>query len=234
MSIQRNTDERPLDTFESALLGQLTAVVDERATQTAMSPSRRLAKRPVRWAAAAAAAAAGTAAFLVLPSGNAAYAVDSDSSGSVTVTINQLEGADALEAALAAKGITADVTYPAVGKQCAPGRYTEAPRDGSGPPSEANSFKSSGGPDGFTMTIPKNAIKPGQTLVLESVWPNSQTWMVKVGIASGAVGACQPIDAEEIVTVPPGTPLPTGGGSDVQPSVEPGDTATPTAFATAK
>ena len=77
MSIQRNTDERPLDTFESALLGQLTAVVDERATQAATSPARRLTSRPARWSAAVAAAAAGTAALLVLPGGaTPAYAVD--------------------------------------------------------------------------------------------------------------------------------------------------------------
>ena len=43
MSIQRSTDDRPLDTFESALLGQLTAVVDERATQV---QHRRRALRP--------------------------------------------------------------------------------------------------------------------------------------------------------------------------------------------
>ena len=94
MSIQRNTDERPLDTFESALLGQLTAVVDERATQAATSPSRRLTSRPARWSAAVAAAAAGTVALLVLPGGaTPAYAVDTDSSGSVTIRINQLAAA---------------------------------------------------------------------------------------------------------------------------------------------
>ena len=61
---------------------------------------------------------------------NPAYAVESDSSRSVTVTINQFADASALKDALAAKGITADVTYPGVGKQCAAGRFTEAPAAG--------------------------------------------------------------------------------------------------------
>ena len=131
MSTHRSTDARPLDTFETALLGQLTAVVDERAVQASTTPSRRLTGRPARWAAAVAAAAVGTAALLVLPGGTTpAYAVESDSSGSVTVTINQLADASALKDALAEKGITADVTYPGVGKQYAAGRFTEAPAAG--------------------------------------------------------------------------------------------------------
>lgn len=67
MSIQRNTDERPLDTFESALLGQLTAVVDERATQAAafaLAPTDQSTGPLVGHVAAA---AAGTVALLVLP-----------------------------------------------------------------------------------------------------------------------------------------------------------------------
>ncbi|HQH08938.1 MAG TPA: hypothetical protein PK428_14100 [Phycicoccus sp.] len=217
MSTHPSTDQRPLDTFETALLGQLTAVVDERAAQVTTSPSRRLTGRPARWAAAVAAAAAGTAALLVLPGGaTPAYAVESDSSGSVTVTINQLADASALKDALAAKGITADVTYPGVGKQCAAGRFTEAPAAG-GPPSEANAFKSSVGSGGFSMTIPKNMIQPGQTLVLESVWPDSQSWMVKVAIANGPVGACQLVDADPMF-MPPAGPAPAGGSNEVEPT----------------
>jgi len=217
MSIQRSTDDRPLDTFESALLGQLTAVVDERATQAATSPSRRLTSRPARWSAAVAAAAAGTVALLVLPGGaTPAYAVDTDSSGSVTIRINQLADANALKDALAAKGITADVTYPGVGKQCAAGRFTEAPPIG-GTPSEANAFQMSGGSAGFTMTVPKNMIKSGQTLVLESIWPDNQTWMVKSAIADGPVGACQLVDADQIIT-PPAGGSPAGGSNAVEPT----------------
>ena len=218
MSIQRNTDERPLDTFESALLGQLTAVVDERATQAATSPSRRLTSRPARWSAAVAAAAAGTVALLVLPGGaTPAYAVDTDSSGSVTITINQLADANSLKEALAAKGITADVTYPGVGKQCAAGRFTEAPSTGSTPPAGSSSIQASAGTAGFTMTVPKDMLQPGQTLVMESVWPDNQTWMVKAAIANGPVGACQLVDADQIVTPPPGS-SPAGGLNGVEPT----------------
>ena len=218
MSIQRNTDERPLDTFESALLGQLTAVVDERATQAATSPSRRLTSRPARWSAAVAAAAAGTAALLVLPGGaTPAYAVESDSSGSVTITINQLADANALKDALAAKGIIADVTYPGVGKQCAAGRFTEANSGGLPQVSGSSSIQASAGTAGFTMTVSKDMIQPGQTLVLESIWPDNQTWMVKAAIASGPVGACQLVDADQIITPPDGS-SPAGGLNGVEPT----------------
>ena len=219
MSIHRTTDEPPLDTFESALLDQLTAVVDERAT----SPSRRRISRPARWSAAAAAAAAGVAAVFVLPGGTPAYAVQTDSSGSVTITINELADASALKDALAAKGITADVTYPGVGKQCAPGRFTEAPNAGLPQLSGSAAFTASAGNDGFAMTIPKELIKPDQTLVLESVWPDSTTWMIKVAMAEGSVGPCQLVDADQIITSPEGSPpadVPMGGE--------------PTAFATAE
>ena len=218
MSIQRNTDERPLDTFESALLGQLTAVVDERATQAATSPARRLTSRPARWSAAVAAAAAGTAALLVLPGGaTPAYAVDTDSSGSVTITINQLADANSLKEALAAKGITADVTYPGVGKQCAAGRFTEANSGGLPQVSGSSSIQASAGVAGFAMTLPKNMIQPGQTLVLESVWPDNRAGMVKSAIADGPVGACQLVDADPIF-MPPAGGSPAGGANGVEPT----------------
>ena len=218
MSTHRSTDARPLDTFETALLGQLTAVVDERAAQASTTPSRRLTGRPARWAAAVAAAAAGTAALLVLPGGTTpAYAVEADSSGSVTVTINQLADASALKDALAAKGITADVTYPGVGKQCAAGRFTEANSGGLPQVSGSSSIQASAGVAGFAMTLPKNMIQPGQTLVLESVWPDSQSWMVKVAIANGPVGACHLVDADPMF-MPPAGPAPAGGSNAVEPT----------------
>ena len=91
----------------------------------------------------------------------------------------------------------------------------EAPAAG-GPPSEANAFKSSVGSGGFSMTIPKNMIQPGQTLVLESVWPDSQSWMVKVAIANGPVGACHLVDADPRFM--PAGPAPAGGSNGVEPT----------------
>ncbi|NMD35226.1 MAG: hypothetical protein GYA73_05015, partial [Planctomycetes bacterium] len=79
----------------------------------------------------------------------------------------------------------------------------EAPAAG-GTPSEASAFNSSVGSGGFSMTIPKNMIRPGQTLVLESVWPDSQSWMVKAAIADGPVGACQLVDADPMFMPPAG------------------------------
>ena len=103
-------------------------------------------------------------ALLVLPGGaTPAYAVDTDSSGSVTITINQLADANSLKEALAAQGITADVTYPGVGKQCAAGRFTEAPSTGSTPPAGSSSIQASAGTAGFTMTVSKDMIPVSYT-----------------------------------------------------------------------
>ena len=65
------------------------------------------------------------------------------------------------------------------------------------------------------MTVPKDMLQPGQTLVMESVWPDNQTWMVKAAIANGPVGACQLVDADQIVTPPPGS-SPAGGLNGVE------------------
>jgi hypothetical protein len=67
------------------------------------------------------------------------------------------------------------------------------------------------------MTLPKNMIQPGQTLVLESVWPDNQTWMVKSAIADGPVGACQLVDADPIF-MPPAGGSPAGGANGVEPT----------------
>jgi hypothetical protein len=65
------------------------------------------------------------------------------------------------------------------------------------------------------MTVPKNMIKSGQTLVLESIWPDNQTWIVVAAIANGPVGACQLVDAGQFVT-PPAGDSPTGGSNGVE------------------
>jgi hypothetical protein len=100
-----------LDTFEQSLLTELRQHVA--ADSTSRTPSHR------RWtigvAAGGLAAAATTAIALSLGTGligsSAAYAVEAESDGDLVVTIHDLSDATGLEQALAAKGVSADVTY---------------------------------------------------------------------------------------------------------------------------
>lgn len=102
-----------LDTFEQSLLSELRQHV---ATRASARPASR--KRwTVRIAATALATGGAATAALIVGTGvvgsSAAYAVESASNGDVVVTIHNLRDAAALERALAAKGVKADVRYAA-------------------------------------------------------------------------------------------------------------------------
>jgi hypothetical protein len=100
-----------LDTFEQSLLGEL------RRNVAARTPDRSVARRRtgVRLAVGGLAAAGAATVAVVLGSvvlgPEAAYAVDPQPDGDVVVTIHDLADAAGLEAALAAEGIHAHVTY---------------------------------------------------------------------------------------------------------------------------
>jgi hypothetical protein len=104
-----------LDTFEQSLLNELREHVVTRAAGRA-TPRRR---RSVGLAAgglaagglAVAAAALSIATNVVGPS--AAYAVESEPNGDVVVTVHDLSDAGGLQGALAAKGISASISYVA-------------------------------------------------------------------------------------------------------------------------
>ena len=99
------TTRAPLDTFETALLGELREHVAARSTtSTAPTPWRR------RLAVAVAVAATAVGGLALRP--DPAFAVDAKD-GDIVVTISSLEDADGLEEALANKGVTADVDYEA-------------------------------------------------------------------------------------------------------------------------
>jgi hypothetical protein len=104
-----------LDSFESALLGELRAEVT-RAASVTQSP-RRGTRRWLRpGLAALAATAAGTAVVIGLgvgPGSAPAYAVSHDASGDIVVTVHELRDAAGLESALRADGIDAEVTFDA-------------------------------------------------------------------------------------------------------------------------
>jgi hypothetical protein len=58
--------------------------------------------------------------------GTPAYALTDNADGSITVKINEFRDPDRLERDLARRGVRADVSYVAPGKQCAFGRFTSA------------------------------------------------------------------------------------------------------------
>lgn len=181
---------RQLNTFESALLTELRDEVEARAAaEPAPAPAPVRAPRTRRrWAAvggvlgAAGAAAAG--AFVLSPT--PAFSVTEGNGGTITVEVNRLEGASALERALAEHGVTADVTYLEPEQQCAQGRY--AAKDVPG-------LSLSVGDEWFVVEIPPGAVVEGDTFVLSAaVRPhadgNGQTSSVDFGIATGAVSDC--------------------------------------------
>lgn len=102
-----NIHPSELDHFETTLLRELRTHVADRS-------SRRRSVR--RRAAGAAIAAAAAAAVVVTGVGGGvtaspAYAVEHAPDGDVVVTINRLEDAAGLEAALATQGVDAEVSY---------------------------------------------------------------------------------------------------------------------------
>jgi hypothetical protein len=118
-------------TFEDRLLDQLRHVVTE---NPAPAPARpRAGRRRLALSGAGLTTAAAAAVVLVTSGGvspERAYAVDEQSNGSVSVTINDLRDAEGLQRKLRAAGIPADVLYVAHPKVCAPG---EGPQPGQGP-----------------------------------------------------------------------------------------------------
>jgi hypothetical protein len=186
-----------LDTYETALLAELRAVV---AGRPAPAPPRRSWNR--RWLLVPVGITAATVtALLVLPGTGPepAYAVTVDGDGEVHVRVHSLADAQGLERALEQQGIAADVTYLADDTECAPGRFDEAPN-------ASGSFRFSMG-DGYGYSIDMDAgvVRDGETLVI-SASRTSPTGdpdgdgvsdeggaTVSVGVASGTVGACVPV-----------------------------------------
>lgn len=114
-----------LDNFESALLSELRTHVAERAAH-APSSRRPLKRRMTALAAAVAAATAVLVGSLVLHP-DAAFAVERQPNGDVVITIDRLPEPEALERALADKGVDAEVSYDATA------RMPSDLDDGSGP-----------------------------------------------------------------------------------------------------
>ena len=122
------TEQHERDTYEERLLSELRAYVAERprsGTPVAVERRRRLPK--VALAGVAAAAVAGG---VVVATGgdtaSAAYAVEPQGDGSVTVEIRKLEDAEGLQSKLREAGVPAVVKYLPIGKSCKEGWFEPA------------------------------------------------------------------------------------------------------------
>lgn len=181
------TSQRPLDSFESALLSELRDVV---ATRTPTDIPHRTLRRPaLRWAGVAAAAAVVATALQLGPGRGAspAYAVTDDPDGAVIVTVSRLEDGSGLQEALQAKGINARVDYVPDGKMCDPTRLTEAALS-----SGRGLISVQMDAHGTTFTIPRGLLGATETLVLEAMVTADpgNTIGMRATIAQGPVGAC--------------------------------------------
>jgi hypothetical protein len=104
--------------FEENLLAELREVVAEQAEAPRPARPRR---RLVLATAGAGLVAAGLVVGIPAMTGDrapAAHAVTSNPDGTVTITVNRLEDPEGLERELAARGITADVSFAPPGKTC--------------------------------------------------------------------------------------------------------------------
>lgn len=189
-----NRDDVQLDGFETRLLTELRAEVDARAIHaepvtlpTAKPRHRRLWYVPVTGAAAAAAVAIALVVTVARPT--PAYAVTGRNGEEITVTVNRLEGAGALQAALRERGVSSDIQYLPMDTQCLPGRYTAIDTPG---------LSLQVGGDLFKVTIPAVAVGAGDTFVLSaSVTPTDGgvRAIVHFDVAQGAVAQCQVVPA---------------------------------------
>lgn len=178
-----------LDAFEQRLLAELKAVA---AAQGETGPrvlgSARRREHHGRWylptAGVAVAAAVGIAVVAVNTRPMPAYAVSGGNGKQVTVQVNRLEGADALERALRKRGIAANITYLAPGRACAPGRYLELRTPG---------LTLSVSAARFTVIIPPGAVPDDGTFVLSAaVRPldHGVQAAVEFGVTRGVVAPC--------------------------------------------
>ena len=127
----RHHQDPPTAGFEDRLLGELRALVAERGVAEAEASTGTPAwRRAPRLALAGAAVTATVAAALIVSAGggdtSAAYAVEPQPEGMVSVEIRSLEDEKGLEEALGEVGIPASVTYLAAGTACKEPRFRPA------------------------------------------------------------------------------------------------------------
>lgn len=202
-----NQQQRPETEFARRLRAELTTIVAERAAQAAQTTTNAATRsawrrRDPRLALAGAAVTAlVVVALIVSASGSdtsAAFAVEAQPEGQVSVEIRSLEDAKGLEEALDEAGVPASVNYLATGMACKQPRFRPAPwPDGARAITMAR--VTGDGPFAFSgplhFSISDDAVEPGQTLVITASASADGLFSVgtKVEIAEGAVAPCEPV-----------------------------------------
>lgn len=197
--------------FARRLRAELTTIVANRAAAqaaqtTTSAPTTRsvwLLGDPRFALASVAVIVLAAVALIVSASGgdtSAAFAVEAEAEGEVSVEIRSLEDAKGLEEALGAAGVPASVNYLAPGMTCKEPRFQPAPwPDGARAISMAR--VTGDGPFAFSgplrFSISGDAVGPNQTLVITASASADGLFGVgtKVEIAEGAVAPCEPVPA---------------------------------------
>lgn len=222
--------QMPSTNFEERLLAELRAVVVERGAEEAASASASADPPARRWApklalGTGAVCAAAAAALIVTGGGGgttSAYAVEPQANGDVSVEIRSLKDADGLEQALQKAGIPADVNYLATGMACREPRFQPAtawaPDGGTAPGAgKVTSSLSQASGGGATFTISRDAVGPGETLVLTAApGPGGAGDSLSMEVAEGAVAACRAVPAP--ASEPADTPENAPGGAAEGPT----------------
>lgn len=145
---------------------------------------------------AGAAAAAIAIVVLIFSAGGsntqAAFAIEPQPEGAVSVEIRSFEDASGLESALGEVGIPASVTYLPSGTACKEPRFRAAPWP-AGSRSVVTGPESGEGP--FVFRVSREAVAPGQTLVVTASPKAEAITSVHVDLAEGAVAPCEPVQA---------------------------------------
>jgi len=196
----------PETRFERRLRADLESFVAERgAEQAARTVASELPakaawrRRGPRLGLATVAAAAVATGVLVVSAGGgdtpAAFAVELQPQGKVSVEVSSLEDPVGLEKALEEAGIPASVTYLASGTVCKEPRFQAAPSTAGEGGALISGPTGGGGPLDFT--IGRGDVGPGQTLVV-TAWPGPGVLLLggaQVKVAEGTVAPCEPVPA---------------------------------------
>lgn len=205
-----NGQQNPETGFARRLRAELKSVVAERgAEQAVRTATSELRTKPAwrrrgpRVGLAGAAVAAVAAVVLIAGAGGggtpAAFAVETQPEGKISVEVLSLEDPAGLETALEEAGVSASVSYLESGMTCKEPRFEVASSaDGHGLVAGPGAIISGplGGEGSLTFTIDRDEVEPGQTFVL-TAWPRPGMLLgdAEVKVAEGTVASCEPVPA---------------------------------------